>query len=470
MRTAIFASVFLVSCGVGLADIDEVSEDFGASETAELAVDSADRACNVVLRSAVRAPGTTGGFLTKCTTGGACSFVWDLVLDVATTAPTGSKPYVLYRATDRTTWSKKAATATTGAPAGFKRFKVRLETNTLNAGMSATSMQRAKLELSPYLQLASNAGRVFDHNRNPGDFDVYALVANNAWTLGEDAAVCRPPNQGRAVVEFKAAGWSTVQHGPLLAGGKGVLAYDLARLPSCRGTHNGYPAWDITANVLFRPGNQRVEGSVRTFGTLNGIPDQAQLKSLPFEFTIPTGTTSAEVWFVNTGLWCPPTYDSNDSQNHRFPVSSDAPAPITWFGNARAATSRDCVANQNAPATLTLDGYIRERACSFVEADVYVRGLTDQQAVRPELVMARAELVLDGVALDPVWLGFQTRVGNDYRFRFELPRDTLYYGAKWSTLDYTLAFSTDGVVWSRDVKRSVKRDPSWCNPAWASCQ
>lgn len=468
MRSSTFVSVLLLcACGVP----SELPEEEDVLETGEapLAVDSADRACAVVLRSAVRAPGTTGGFLTKCNSNGVCYFVWDLVLDVATTAPAGSKPYVLYRSTDQTTWSKKAATATTGAPTGFKRFKVRLETNTVNAGMSPTSLQRAKLELSPYLQLANGGGRVFDHNRNPGDFDVYALVANNSWSVSEDAAVCRPPGQGRAVVEFK-AGWSTVQHGALIAGGKAVIQYDPARLQNCRGTHNGYPAWDLTATVLFRPSNTKVEGSVRTFGTINGIPDQAQLRPLPLEAAIPAGTTSAEVWFVNTGLWCSPTYDSNDSRNYVFPVASAPPATIAWLGNARASTSRDCAANQAAPAVLTLDSYIRERACSFVEADVYAPGLTDQPAQHPELLLARAELTLDGVALDPVWLGFQQRVGNDYRFRFELPRDTLYYGAKWSTLDYTLAFSTDGVVWTRDSRRSVKRDPSWCNPAWGSCQ
>ncbi|MBS1150060.1 MAG: hypothetical protein H6Q89_1758, partial [Myxococcaceae bacterium] len=51
----------------------------------------------------------------------------------------------------------------------------------------------------------------------------------------------------------------------------------------------------------------------------------------------------------------------------------------------------------------------------------------------------------------------------------ELPRDTLWYGSKWSALKYTLSYSTDGVTWSTDAQRTVLRDVSWCNPAWASC-
>lgn len=468
MRTPTFLlATLLAGCGVGTAELTQ-EDDVLESGEAPLAVDSADRACGIVLRSLARLPGPTGGFATKCNSGGVCYYVWQGVIDVANTAPAGSKPYVLFRSTDQTTWSKKLATATTGAPAGFKRYTIKLETNTVNAGMSPTSLQRAKLEVSPYLQLANSGGRVFDHNRNPGDFDVYTLVANNSWAIGEDANVCRPPGQGQSTLAFK-AGWTTEQHGALVAGGKLTLNYDLARLPNCRGTHNGYPAWDLTASVLFSPGGQRAEGSVRAFGTNNGTPDQGQLHSQPLDVAIPAGATRAEIWFTNTGLWCSPSYDSNDGKNYAFDVVAAPPAAIGWFGNAKSSTSRDCVANTNVPATLTLDGYIRERACSFIEADVWVPGLTDASVQHPELVLARAELTLDGTALPPQWLTFQTRTGNDYRFRFDLPRDVLYYGSKWSTLEYTLAFSTDGITWARDSKRAVVRDATWCNPAWGSC-
>ena len=178
---------------------------------------------------------------------------------------------------------------------------------------------------------------------------------------------------------------------------------------------------------------------------------------------------SFEGWVdANSGLFCSPTYDSNYGANHRFDVIP-SPGAVQWFGNSRASTSRACVADYAVPDTITLDGYIRERACSFIEGEVYVPGLTDAPAVHPERVLARAEATLDGVAMPTVWMGFQGRSGNNYRFRYELPRDALWYGNRWSTLKYTLSYSTDGVIWSSEVQRTVVRDATWCNPSWGTC-
>jgi hypothetical protein len=58
-----------------------------------------------------------------------------------------------------------------------------------------------------------------------------------------------------------------------------------------------------------------------------------------------------------------------------------------------------------------------------------------------------------------------------------LPRETMN-AAWWNTLRYTFRFSTDGLAWYRvgqgagpagGLPRTVERDPSWCNSAWASC-
>jgi len=106
----------------------------------------------------------------------------------------------------------------------------------------------------------------------------------------------------------------------------------------------------------------------------------------------------------------------------------------------------------------------------WTEADVYAPGLTDGVGdLKPHAVYAEAELTLDGVALPAQSLSFLGRVGNDYRYRFELPKAVLYYGPKWSTLRYGLRFSTDGKTWVKDVTRDVVRDPSFCNAAWGSC-
>ncbi len=467
MRFLVFASVLVTACA---PDSDVVVDGPADGETdteqGRIASDSADRACKVVLRHAERLPGATGGFETACNSGGVCYFVWQATIDVASSAvQTGTTAWVQWRSTDATTWTTKQAAKVSGGPAGYQRYQVRIDSKTVGPGMSATSMQRARLDLLPYLKL-SDGSRVFDHNRVPGSFDAYGLVANNQWSIAEDASVCRPAGQTRAVIEFK-GDWSELQHGPLVQGGTGVIEYDSSRLTQCRGSSGGHATWDITAAVRFQPGGQKVEQSVRTFDAPNGVPELTQVRMLPFTFTVPAGAQSAEVWFVNTALSCAPGYDSNFGQNYRFAVEAAAPAPVGWFGNGGASASRDCVARAGIPDPIVLDGYIRERACSFVELDAWAAGITD--GPRADTLAARVELSLDGVALPSQWLQFRGRFGNDARFRFELPRDTLWYGAKWSALTYTLGFSTDGVVFTRDLTRAVRRDPTWCNPSWGTC-
>jgi hypothetical protein len=464
MNRISLALLFAVTgCGVGSADVS-TPDDTLSTDEAQLAGDASDHSCQVILRTAGRPAGTTGGFETKCTSAG-CYYVWEGFLDVASTVPATAKAYVLFRSIDQTAWTKKLATKVTGGPAGYQRWKFRLEPTSISPGMSPTSLQRAKIEVAPYLLL--NNARVFDHNRIPGALDAYTLNVNNSWSIADDAAVCRPAGLNRATLDFQ-SGWRQEQHGALVANGKGVITYDLNRLPSCRGTHNGYPAWDITATVRFSPGGQQVESSVRAFNSPNGVPDVSTMHSTPFEFTIPAGATSADVWFVNTGLWCSPTYDSNQGNNYHFAVVAPPPA-ISWFGNPRSSTSRECVANQSVPEPIVLDGYIRERACSFIEEQVYVPGVTDVEAQHPEFVLAQAEIMLDGVAQPNQWLSFQGRTGNDFKYRFDLPRDVLWYGSKWTTLQYTMAFSTDGVIWKRELQHTVRRDVTWCNPSWSSC-
>ncbi|MBL8956001.1 MAG: hypothetical protein JNK82_34825 [Myxococcaceae bacterium] len=473
MRSLVIASVLAVAASSCAPDTDAFVEageaDALDTEQGRIASDRADRACQVVLRKAERLKGPTGGFETTCNAGGVCWFVWQATIDVAASAVhtgTGTTAWVQWKSTDATTWSRKQAAKVSGGPAGFQRYQVRIDSKTVGPGMSATSLQRAKLELLPYFRLADGS-RLFDHNRVTGDLDTYALVANNQWAVLEDPNVCRPAGSSRAVIEFK-SDWSEEQHGPLLAGGLGVIEYDASRLTTCRGSSGGRATWDITARVRFQPSGQLVEQSVRTFDSLpSGFPDLSQVRKLPFTFTVPLGTQWVEAWFVNTGLSCQPAYDSNQSQNYRFDVEPVTPAPVGWFGNEGSSTSRSCTAVAGIPEPILLDGYIRERACSFVELDVWARGTTD--TAKASTLAARVEATLDGAALPAQWLSFKGRVGNDARFRYELPRDTLWYGAKWSTLSYTLSFSTDGVTFVRDVTRTVRRDPTWCNPSWGSC-
>lgn len=467
--TLLLCALAFSGCGPSdVAEVEAPAPDEADTAASGLAKDSADRSCQVLLRHVERVSDGRGGYQVACNRDGVCFYVWQGVVDVATAArTTGSKVYVQYRAIDARSWSRKQAAMAPGGPQGFQRYTFRLEANTLGPGMSPTSLQRARIDLLPYLQSADGS-RLFDHNRVTQDFDSYALVANNQWSVPEDGAACRPASASRGVAEFR-AGWTQVQHGPFLAGGTGEIDYALERLGSCRGTHNGYPAWDITARVRFEPMGTVVEQSVRGFDAPNGVPDVSTLHPVPFVFRIPQGTQRLSVWFENNGLWCGPAFDSNQGANYSFPVATATPPAVRWVGNGGSSFARDCSARPGIPEPMVLDGYVRERACSFLELEAWAPGLTDGDGDLATLA-ARAELALDGKALPAQWLAPVGRVGNNWRYRFELPRDLLWYGAKWSALSVTAAFSTDGVTWVKDAARTVKRDPSWCNPSWGSCQ
>ena len=466
MRRVVMAvALALTACGPGEAMVEEFDDELGTAEGPLLGADgrdAAERSCHVVLREIQR-----GG--TNCISTG-CWWTFTGFVDVSAQAVAeGGKAYVLFKNIDATTWSKVSTTKVTGAPDGFTRYRFRLTNKTIKDGMSATAYTRARVDVAPYL-LTTTGARLFDHNRLPGDFDTYALNNDGGWKIAPDASVCPPAPAVKPQVDFL-AGWQTQQHGALVAGQSFTLTYDIRRLEDCRGTHNGYPAWDVTASVRFLPSGQVVEGSVRGFNSPTGTPSNSSAFSVPLEVKIPAGTTALEVWFKNftgAGSTCV-AWDSNLGANYRFDVEARPVAQVQWVGNAGSSFTRACSRQDGVPASVNLDSYLQSRACTFVEVDVYVPGLTDGAVTKPGAVYAQAVTTLDGQALAPTWLSFVSRVGNDYRFHYELPRSELYYGPKWSTFSYTLRFSTDGVTWVNEPTRTVTRDVSFCNPAWGSC-
>lgn len=421
----------LTACGVQGAQIDEQDDDStedGRALLGEGANDSADHGCKVVLRSVSRS--ATGNVFT------------------GTIDATSGTPYVLYKSATATSWKKVKATVANGTRYQFQ--------------LTSTA---ATLQLIPYLATSGGA-RLFDHNRNAGGF---VLSAANGFTIGDDLAVCGAGPM-RARLDFTGA-WQQLQTGALVAGGHGRINFDLSRLTSCRGTHNGYPAWDLRAFVRFSPGGEQLDGTVRGFNSTNGVPNNANQVPVPFDFDVPAGATSAEVWFLNSdgaGDSCT-AYDSNFGANYRFTVEQAAPSAVQWTGDVGSSFSRDCTHRDGVADPVVFDDYIYERACSFVEVDVYVPGLTDGATAHPEYLWAFTDQTLDGANLAPVAMTFQGRVGNNYRFRYELPRQDLFYAPKWSALLYTPRFSTDGVSFVSQPGRSVTRDPTFCNPAWNGC-
>jgi hypothetical protein len=466
MKRALVLSLFVLSaCGPQEASVDGADESFEVDAAPLLGGqggDHAERACHVMLRSIER-----DGL--NCSSTG-CWWIFKGVLDVSETAiAEGVKPYVLVKNLDASAWTKWSATKSSGAPAGFVRYTFRATRNTITDGMSATSYQRAYVEFAPY-GLTKNGGRVFDHNRNADAFTNYRADLRNGWKVPLDESTCGAKAALAPRVAFSPA-WQTTQQGALVAGQPFVIDYAISRLETCRGTHNGYPAWDVRAFVRFSPSGVVSEGTVRGFNSPTGTPSNAGAVSVPLTLDIPSGTTSLELWFRNdtgAGSSCV-AWDSNLGANYVLPVAQALPAAVQWEGNAGSSFNRSCWREDGVPQSVTFDSYLYERACTFVDVDVYVPGLTDGAAQKPWEIWAQTELVLDGKKLEPRAMTFQGRVGNDYRFRFELPKQDLFYGPKWTTLSYAPRFSTDGRLWKQEPARTVTRDASFCNAAWGSC-
>ena len=130
--------------------------------------------------------------------------------------------------------------------------------------MSGTALANARIEVVPFLALAQG-GRLFDHNRNAGDLDNYAIDVARLRDLAQRPERVRaaggPARARRLVFD---ADFTQHRDGVLAPGGEVSIVYAQSRLHGCRNTQNGYQLWDITAHVQFEPGQPAARGvSVR---------------------------------------------------------------------------------------------------------------------------------------------------------------------------------------------------------------
>lgn len=276
----------------------------------------ADHGCQVVLRNASR-EFTGNGYATACT-GDTCSWVFKGTVDIADEAlVAGTTVGAVYRSSVDGSWQEVVAAREERSPPGFERFTFRIE----DVFGPDTVEEQSYVELVPYLSLPDGT-RLYDHNSNPGEFDNYRLEGRSF--AFNDFTTCTP----EVGTVFFSQSWQQYESDYFRAGGYLLLNYDLPRLPECRGTHNGAPAWDTTAYVRFSPGGELVSGTVRDFVSNMGTPT-TEAFSVPFEAKIPDNATGAEVWFRNhsgAGSSCE-TWDSNFGNNYQFEVIPGADDP-----------------------------------------------------------------------------------------------------------------------------------------------
>ena len=387
--------------------------------------DRADHACQVILRSVSRNPDGHGGFEVD-----GSHWVWLVDVDVATSL--GAPGKVLYRPSSVEPWYAFDGLGVPGASAGFQRYRARLVDHTAPMpGWSGTAISRAKPELAAYAAL-SDGGRLFDHNRLDSDFANYTLDYTHQFQLADDGA-CLAAAKPLGTLDFPVTG-APIQRGALVAGGQISVSYDAARLTTCRATHNGFRFWSLDANVRFLPGGSVATGSLVSS---NG----ATVSPLAFVTDIPAGTTSVELWFHNYTPGDCDAWDSDYSRNYQAPVVATKPAAIGWAGDWGSSFARDCQHRDGVPEPAIIDEYVRERACSFVDADVWAPGITDH----PEWIFADVEWTKNAVTTHS-WLSYTERVGNNARFRWSLPYE-LRNLSDWTTASYRFRFSSDGNSW-----------------------
>ncbi len=295
----------------------EVHPDAATASTAPLEVgtDRADHECGVVLRTAQRMYANTD-YETDCSSG-TCLYVWRGQIDVADSISPDAAVGVLYHLQSDPTWWEVDANLASGAPPGVRRYAFSMTEHLFGPDAPGDA-----IELVPFVRLPDGS-RLFDHNRHPGDFDNAALAPDRLYATS-DFETCQPVV---GTIRFD-GNWNEYTSGARRQGGYLVLDYAIARLPQCRGTHNGYPAWDVVAHGRFLPGGEPVTGSVRQLGTNMGTPTN-EASDLPLAVSIPDDAESVELWFENytgAGSSCQ-AWDSDYGANYHFDIWPPADDP-----------------------------------------------------------------------------------------------------------------------------------------------
>ncbi|MBA3459787.1 MAG: hypothetical protein H0T46_07490 [Deltaproteobacteria bacterium] len=403
MRRFATALVLLTACADAGDGFDTTMETEAPLVGVDGSLDQADRSCHVVLRDLER---NWTGFTFE-TVGS--SWVWSGSVEISEAAAAeGLIPSAMFHMAPGGPWqSVDGVPVTAPATPGYVRYMLRLTHASLpGPGWSGTSLSNAKLEVVPYLRLPQG-GRLFDHNRNPGDTENYVL-RNPDLAVWSNATVCTPPaGPTRARLVFD-ANFTQRREGVLAPGGELTIVYDQARLTQCRHLRNGNALYGITAHVVFSPGQQRHAVSVRDSAATIPVPNDARSVALYFENTSASG---CQAW------------DSNFGNNYVF----DALVPPQWMGEVRTLITRDtsdpCQGGVPAQQGFSFDTWARQRAAIANGCfEVYQPGLTDRDDpdLWQKLDVKLHWRYVGQQAWQTTHVNFDRRIGNNARYRFGL--------------------------------------------------
>ncbi len=256
---------------------------------------------------------------------------------------------------------------------------------------------------------------------------VFATACGSPAPTESAAATTSPlASSANATTLTFASNWTDAVSQPLVTGAAVTVAYDPARLSTCRGNlAGGGPGWSITAFYQVNGGSVGTV-TVAGAGLANASP--------PATFVVPAAGDLA-MWFQVSDAWGCMAYDSSFGANYHFQVAAAGNAP-GWMGNASSLIDRatcdngPCYADaQPAAAGFTFDTWARQRAAiTEVFFDVWKQGVTD--FANPNLWKELDVEVHSRVgATGPFamsYVSFSERTGNNARYAVDLrPMDPL---------------------------------------------
>jgi hypothetical protein len=315
MRIASLASLLALTAACSSPATREDARSTSSAQTAQTGQgDQADTSCQVVLRHTYIDFEGRFGPQTDCSSG-TCWVVITVTFDVAMSQSLAqSEAFVFYQGEASTTWTQSAqAQPIFGAPVGFRRYQVVLDTDTFTEGNGDTNIQ-----LVPFIDTfgGSSGARLFDHNRVADPMGAYQLDALNNWTINDDASACPGTTPANTLAVTFPTGWNDTSTGALASNGKLDVSYDVYRMPSTLScTTDGVYAVSTWGYVQFQPGGEVLgESAIGPFDSTTG-----KLDSLPLEFDVPAGAQLAAMWF-ETSSDCNgnPQWDSNYGQNYTY--------------------------------------------------------------------------------------------------------------------------------------------------------
>ncbi|NUN14788.1 MAG: hypothetical protein HUU55_14250 [Myxococcales bacterium] len=269
--------------------------------------------------------------------------------------------------------------------------------------------------------------------------------------------------------------WTETLDGPIVAAKKLRIYYDPARLPNCRGSKYGFPAWSISLYYSFD-----LSKAAQSLPVVGKSPDQWELVPQIVTIDIPENAENVWFWAQNTSAFGCVEWDSDFGKNYEFPVFTQETlsGPIGWAGNFQFVESTGSTTKflgDVNPAWYT-KSLASQGTVTWVQAEVWVPGITDRSYSNGAVTAEIAKVAVDAWVYTPAvgtggpagpWgeasLQFVGKYGNNFVYRWDPTPVVNTPGFVYGNYPYTLRFASalSEQIWT--VWGTQDQVPRWFN-------